>query len=72
MTTYAHLWQYLSEFFLEWEIFSDKSCSAKTYILLSVALFRKSCLLWDNVEKHCRAGQDADDSVDHAHWILDT
>jgi len=28
----------------------------KTHILCSVTVFRKSCLLWDNVEKYCRAG----------------
>ena len=24
---FVHLWQYLAEFFLEWEMFLDKSCS---------------------------------------------
>ena len=34
--------------------------------------FRKSCRLWDNVEKYCRAGQATDDSMQHAQCTLDT
>jgi len=30
----------------------------KTHILCSITLFPKSCSLWDNVGKCCRAGQD--------------
>ena len=52
--------------------FSDKICRAKTDILCSVTLFRKSCRLWSNVEKYFTAGHDADDNMDHAHWMLDT
>jgi len=46
----------------------------KTHILCSVAsfIFRKSCRLWHNVEKHCRAGQATDDNMAHARCILDT
>ena len=32
----------------------------------------KSCRLWDNVEKCCRAGQATDDTMTHAHCVLDT
>ena len=32
---------------------------------------RKSCRLWVNVEKYCRAGQDTDDNMAHAHCMLD-
>jgi hypothetical protein len=34
--------------------------------------FQKSCRLWDNVEKYCRAGQAIDDNMAHAHCMLDT
>jgi len=34
-------------------------------------VFRKSCSLWDNVEKNCRAGQATDDNMAHAHCMLD-
>jgi len=30
----------------------------ETHILCSVTFFKKSCRLWENVEKNCRAGQD--------------
>jgi len=33
--------------------------------------FRKSCHLWDNVEKYCRAGQATDENMPHANCILD-
>jgi len=44
----------------------------KTQIWCSITLFQESCPLWDNVEKYCRAGQATDDSMAHAHWMLDT
>jgi hypothetical protein len=39
------------------------------FILL---FFRKSCRLWDMVEKYRTAGQATDDNMAHAHCILDT
>jgi hypothetical protein len=53
MKTFSHLWQYLAEFFLEWEMFQIRVVrkKPKTHILCSVTFFRKSCHLWDNVEK---------------------
>jgi len=45
----------------------------KTDILCSVTFFfRKSCVLWHNVGKYCKAGQATDDNMAHAHWMLDT
>ena len=44
----------------------------KTHILCSVAFFRKSCHLWDNVGKYCSAGQATDDDIAHAHCVVDT
>ena len=40
--------------------------------MLLLFSFRKSCRLWDNVEKYWRAGQAADDNMAHAHRVLDT
>jgi len=34
--------------------------------------FRKSCRLWDNVEKYCTVRQGTDDNMAHARCILDT
>jgi len=42
----------------------------KTHILIK-KIFLKSCLLWDNVEKYCRAGQATDDNMAHARYVLD-
>jgi hypothetical protein len=64
MKTNVRLWYYLSEFFLEWEVFHTKVTEKiKTHILGSVIFFsRKSCRLWNNLEKYCTAGQATDDS----------
>ena len=34
--------------------------------------FRKSCRLWEKVEKYCTAGQATDENKVHAHSMLDT
>ena len=58
--TFSHSWRYLAELFLECEIFQIKVVEKiKTYILYSVTFFsRKSCRLWDNVEK-CGGAREA-------------
>ena len=49
----SHLWQYLTKFSLKWEMFYTKVVEKiKTHILYSINFFRKSCNLWDNVEKY--------------------
>ena len=51
MKTFSHLWQYLTKFFLESKMFLTKVVEKiKTHILCSIIFFRKSHLLWDNVE----------------------
>jgi hypothetical protein len=42
----------------------------KTRILYSF-FFRKSCRLWDNVEKYCTTGQAINENTAHAHRMLD-
>jgi len=60
----------LVRFFLELETFQRKFLhKIKTHFVLS-NVFRKSCRLWDNVEKYCRSGKATDDKM--AHNILDT
>jgi len=44
----------------------------KTHVICSTLFFRKSYRLWDNVEKPCRKGQATDDTMVHAHCMLDT
>jgi hypothetical protein len=64
MKTNTHLLSHLAQFFLEWEMFQTKFVAKiKTHILCSVTVFRKSCRLWDNVEKYCKAGQATVDNI---------
>jgi hypothetical protein len=70
--TNIHIW-YLVQFFFELELYETKIVKKiETYILFSVAYFRKSCLLWNIVEKYRTAGQATDDNMAHAYGILDT
>ena len=41
-----------------------------THFVFSNFFFQKSCRLRYNVEKYCRAGQTTDDSMEHAHCML--
>jgi len=53
---------------------SDKiNKEKKTHILCSMPFsHRKSCHLWDNVEKYFRAAPATDDYMAHAHCMLDS
>jgi hypothetical protein len=54
--------RHLAEFFLEWEMFQIKVVEKiKTHISCSVTSSRKSCRLWDNVEKYGGGRETADD-----------
>ena len=71
MKTDIRFLSYLAQFFSEWEMFQTKVVQKiKTHILCSVTFFRKSCRLWDNVEKYCTAGQGTDDNMAHALFTL--
>jgi hypothetical protein len=74
VTTNTHFSSYLAQFSLEWKIFQKNFVEkTETRILYSVTFFfRKSCCLWYNVDKCCRAGQATDDNMRHAHYMLDT
>jgi hypothetical protein len=73
MNVPTHFLSYLAHFFLEWEMFQTKVVEKiKTHILCSVSLLRKSCRLWDNVEKYCGAEQATDDNMARAPCMLDT
>jgi len=74
MKTYAHLWQYLTQFFVQWEMFQTKFVQKiKTHILCSTSFSPKSCHVWDNVEKYGRSWQATNDSITwcmhFAFWI---
>jgi len=44
----------------------------KTHILPATILFRKLCLVGDNVKKCCRAGHATSHNMAHTQWIPDT
>ena len=51
--TNVHLWEYLADFFLEWEMFQTEVVGwFKIQILCLITFFRKSCPSWNNVEKY--------------------
>jgi hypothetical protein len=63
-TLHEDLWQYLTELFLEWEMFQTKVVDKiKTHILCSITFFRKSCCVWGNVEEYGRVRQATDDNM---------
>jgi len=73
MKTDIHFWSYLSEFFLEWEMFHTKVVDKiKTHILCSVTFFFKLCHLYSNMEKYSTARQATEDNMAHAHFTLGT
>ena len=53
---------------------SDKRCrgNQNTHFVFTDFFFRKSCRLWDNVEKYCRAELATNDSMVYSHCMVDT
>jgi hypothetical protein len=74
MKTFVHSWQYVDEFFLEWEMFqTNVALKIETHIL-SLKLFSPKIVpLWDNVEKYGRNRQATYDNITRrlriAFWI---
>jgi len=64
---------YILLFFLEWEMFQiEVAEEIKKKIYVQLLFFcRKSCCLWDNLEKYGTARQATDDSMALAHCMLD-
>ena len=62
---------HFAQFFIEWEMFEMKIVyKIQTHFVIKFFFFRKSCLLWENVGKYCRAGQATDGNTEHAYWLL--
>jgi hypothetical protein len=72
MKTNVHILPYLAHFFLEWETFQTKVVQEiKKYILYSVTFFENRAvyeIMWGNTVD---PGQATDDSMAHAHCMLD-
>jgi hypothetical protein len=64
----SHLWQYLNDFFLEWETFKIQVVE-KIHIIYSVTFSENWCCLWENVKKYGGAREAADGNM-VAHYIL--
>jgi hypothetical protein len=72
MKTYTHIWSYLAQFFLEWEMFRIKVVEKiKKHILCPVTFFENHTIYEIMWKKYCRAGQATDDNMAHAHYMLD-
>ena len=75
MKTNIHLWSYLAQFFLEWEMFQTKVVEKiKTHILRSITFFFKRIvphmtMWWKNMGT---VGQATDNNMAHAYCKLDT
>ena len=72
MKTYVYLWQYLAEFFLQWNIFRTKFVEKIKIHISCSKFFKKWSRFWYKVGKFCRAGQTTDDNMAHAHRKLGT
>jgi len=63
MKTNVPLLSYLAYLFLEWEMFKTKFVEK-----IKKHFFpRKSCCVWENVEKYCRAEQATNDHMAYGH-----
>ena len=72
MKTNTQFLSYLTQFFLDWEIFETKSAEKiKTPILYSISSFFEN-RAWDNVEKYWVARHATDNNMENTHCILDT
>ena len=75
MKNFVHSQLYLTQLFLEWEMFQTKVAQKlKTSILCSINFFffENRVVISENVEKYRRAGQATDDNMAHPHYMLDT
>ena len=64
MKAFSHLWQYLAEFFSEWQIYQIIIAEKiKIQILCPIIFFRKLRHFWDNVEKRGGARDVASDNM---------
>ena len=73
MKTDVHLWYYLAEFFLEWEMFHtevvqkiEKHISCSIFFFLNSATYE---IMW-NKKQYSR--KDHNDNMAHAHCMPDT
>jgi hypothetical protein len=71
MKTSVNLRQSLADFFLDLELFQTKVVDKIKKHLIFNKFYRKSCRLWENVEKYGWASQATDDNSARSHCMLD-
>jgi hypothetical protein len=72
MKTNKYFLSYIAQFFLEREMFKEHFVEKIPTHILRLITFRKSCHLWDNVEKFSRIGQARDHNMLYARCTPDT
>ena len=70
MKTNKYFWTYLAQFFIEWEMLSDKSSreNPNTHFMFN-NFSQKSNRVWYNVETCCTARQATDSNTRFACWM---
>ena len=72
MKTDIHLWSYLVQFFLEWEMLQTKAVQKiKTHILCSVTFFPENRTVYEKMWKNIVERGWPHDSMEHALCVLD-
>ncbi len=73
MKTDVQLCLYRTEFFWEWQFFSEKLLyKIKVHILCSITILENYDFYGIKCEKYCRVGEATDDDIAHWHSLLDT
>jgi hypothetical protein len=73
MKTDVQLCSYFAHNFLQWEMLQTEAVEKiKVHFMFNNIFERKSCRLWDNVEKYGRTGQTTADNMAHVRRMLDT
>jgi len=69
MNTNVNLWQYLGEFFSQYEFMRTNGEEKSKHNFMFNIVFRKSLLLWDHETRHEETGRAIADNVAHAYCM---
>jgi hypothetical protein len=73
MKTNIHLWSYLAQFFLEWEMFQTNVLEKINRDFYVQGRFFEIRAVYEIMwKKYCRLGQATDGSMEHVHFPLST
>ena len=71
MTTFSHLWQYLAELFLEWEMFQIEVVDKIEIYILSSVIFSENRTVYEMMSKNNEGASEVADDNMAAHFMLD-